>query len=75
MDTIQDEAKKQIKDIEGKYMDAFEVGKHDLTVVKFIQERMTDVKSHYETEREQLATKFNELREMLNQGRFVILQC
>ena len=27
MDTIQDEAKKQIKDIEGKYMDAFEVRK------------------------------------------------
>ena len=53
MDTIQEEAKKQIKDIEGKYMDAFE-------------ERMTDVKSHYETEREQLAAKFNELREMLN---------
>ena len=31
---------------------------------------MTDVKSHYEAEREQLATKFNELREMLNQARF-----
>lgn len=56
MDTIQEEAKKQIKDIEGKYMDAFE-------------ERMTDVKSHYETEREQLATKFNELRDMLNSER------
>ena len=41
---------------QGKYMDAFE-------------ERMTDVKSHYETEREQLAGKFNELRDMLNQER------
>ena len=56
MDKIQDEAKKQIKDIEGKYMEAFE-------------ERMTEVRNHYEDERESIIAKFNEAKEMLNKER------
>ena len=56
MDKIQDEAKKQIKDIEGKYMEAFE-------------ERMTEVRNHYEDERETIIAKFNEAKEMLNKER------
>merc|ERR1711868_48984 len=56
MDNIQDEAKKQIKDIEGKYMEAFE-------------DRMSEVKEHYETEREGLVSKFNELKDMLQEER------
>ena len=52
MDKIQDEAKKQIKDIEGKYMEAFE-------------DRMSEVRNHYEEEREAIIAKFNEAKEVI----------
>ena len=45
MDRIQDEAKKQIKIVEGKYMDAFE-------------EKMKECRQHYESERSDIVKKF-----------------
>jgi len=56
MDKIQDEAKKQIKDIEGKYMEAFE-------------DRMSEVRTHYEEERESIIAKFNEAKEVIAKER------
>jgi vacuolar-type H+-ATPase subunit H len=56
MDKIQEEAKKQIKEIEGKYMEAFE-------------DRISEVRNHYEDERETIIGKFNEAKELLNNER------
>ena len=80
MDNIQDEAKKQIKEIEGKYMEAFEErmnegpGSYVLFKVLFDLfgiklENWLEVKTHYEAERETLISKFNDLRDLLNQER------
>lgn len=73
MDTIQEEAKKQIKDIEGQYKTVFEermneVSQFDRKHIIFNAKNFK-VREHYETERESIVEKFNEVKEKLAQER------